>query len=132
MAIIANLTLPDGQATPVNHTFSVIGVKNGVAKWMDKASGIPAGYPSVTYSLREATKAAPAYKVVAKIAVPVLETAASFLVPTEAYRCLLNIDAVMPDRCTEQDRKDLYAYGVALLAHAVLSNGIKNTESIWG
>lgn len=131
MATIANVTLADGQATPVNHTFTARGVKNGVATWKDQSTGVPAGYPTLTYSLRESTKTLPAYKVVAKLAVPKLETSPSFLVPTEAYRMLLNIDAVIPDRCSEQDRKDLYAYGVSLLSNAIMSNGIRNTESIW-
>jgi hypothetical protein len=131
MAIIANMVLADGQATPVNHTFTARGVKNGIATWKDLSGGIPAGYPTVTYSLRESTKATQAMKVKSQIAVPKLETSPSFLVPTEAYRCLLNIDAVLPDRCTDQDRKDLYAYGVSLLAHVVLSGGIKNGDAVW-
>lgn len=132
MAIIANLVLADGQATPVNHTFTPVGTKNAIAIWKDKATGIPAAYPTITYGLREPSKVYPAYKVSTKVALPVLETAPTFLVPTKAYELLLTIEAVLPDRCTDQNRKDLYAYGVNLLANAILSNGIKNTESVWG
>lgn len=132
MAIIANLVLADGQATPVNHTFIPVGVKNAIAQWKDKSSGVPAGYTTITYGLREPSKVYPAYKVSAKVALPVLETSPAFLVPTKAYELLLTIEAVLPDRCTDQNRKDLYAYGVALLGNALLSNGIKNTEGVWG
>lgn len=132
MAAIASIVLADGQATPVNHTFVPVGVKNAVAAWKDKSSGIPAGFPTITYQLREPSKVYPAYKVATRISVPKLETSPSFLVPTKAYECLLSIEAVLPDRCTDQDRKDLYAYGVNLLSNALLQNGIKNTESVWG
>jgi len=132
MAAIATLSLADGQAVPVTHTFTPVGVKNNVAMWKDKLTGIPAGYPTITYQLREPTKVYPAYKVATKIALPTLETAASFLIPTKAYECLLSIEAVLPDRCTDQNRKDLYAFGVNLLANAILSNGVKNTEAVWG
>jgi hypothetical protein len=132
MATIATLSLADGQATPVTHTFTPVGIKNAIATWKDKSGGVPAGYPTITYALREPTKVYPAYKVATKIALPTLETSPSFLVPTKAYECLLSIEAVLPDRCTDQNRKDLYAYGVNLLANAILSNGIKNTEAVWG
>lgn len=132
MAAIANIVIKDGAATPVDHTFTAVGVRNGIASWKDKSTGVPAGFSEITYQLREPSKVYPAYKVNAKIVVPKLETAPVFLVPTKAYELLLKIEAVLPDRCTDQDRKDLYAYGVNLLAHAILSNGIKNTESVWG
>lgn len=138
MAAIANVVLMDGAATPVAHTFTPVGVKNAVATWKDKSLGIPIGFPTLTYSLREPSGSLPAYKAVAKLAVPTLEITSPATstgiqpAPTKAYDCLLNIEAVIPDRATDQNRKDLYAYGVSLLANAILSNGIKNTEAVWG
>lgn len=138
MAAIATVTLMDGQATPVAHTFTPVGVKNAVAVWKDKSVGIPIGFSTLTYSLREPSGSLPAYKLSAKLVVPTLEVTSPSTAtgiqpaPTKAYDCLLNIDAVIPDRATDQNRKDLYAYGVSLLANAILSNGIKNAEAIWG
>lgn len=132
MAAIASLVLADGAATPVNHTFTPVNVVNGVASWKDKSGGVPAGYPQVTLSVREPSKASSTFKVQAKITVPKLETSPNFLVPTEAYRNLMNIDVVMHERCTDQDRKDLYAYGKNLLAHAILGSAIKDVEPVWG
>lgn len=132
MGAISSLVIADGAATPVNHTFTPVNVVNGIATWKDKSSGIPAGFPVITLSVREPTKANPAYKVQTKVTVPKLETSPNFLVPTEAYRNLINMDVVMHERCTEQDRKDLYAYGKNLLAHAILGSAIKDVEPVWG
>lgn len=132
MTVLANITIKNGAATPVDVVFTAIGVRNGVASWKDKSTGIPAGFSEITYSLREPSKAFPAYKMSTKISVPKLEVSPAFLVPTKAYESLLKIEAVLPDRCTAADRADLYAYGVNLLANALLRDGIKNTESVWG
>lgn len=137
MAQIANLVLNDGAATPVAHTFTPNGVKNAIAKWQDRSSGIPVGYPTVTFSLREPTKASKATKIIAKVVVPALEVTSPSTstgiqpAPTKAYECLCNIELVLPERSTQQDRRNLLAYVKNYLASTAMTDAVVDTITIW-
>jgi len=138
MAAIATLTLPDGLATPVNHTFSPVNVINGVAKWSDRSSGIALGYPTVTYSLRQPVKGSRAYKLSMKVWTPILEQTSPSTstgiqpAPTKAYDLLFTIEAILPERSTLQQRKDILAYVKAALSNSVVTNGVNDFESVFG
>lgn len=131
MAAIANLTLADGQATPVNHTFTAKGVRNGVSKWKDQVGGIDAGMPVATFSLRESTTSSPMTKIVMKIRLPVLETDPSFLVPTVAFENFVNIEFATHNLSTLAQRKDLLAFAKNLLATTPMGDSVKDGETIW-
>lgn len=128
MAVIATLALGDGQATPVNHNFTPVGVKNGIAMWKDKASGIPAKYPVLTYSLREPTKALPSHKLTTKITLPGVDA----LTNVKIREAFVNVDVVIPESCTDQERKDLAAFASNFVLSAVFQNGVKTNEAVWG
>jgi len=138
MTAIAALTLADGQATPVNHTFAPVNIDaSGIAKWADRSGGIAIGFPTVTYSMRSPNKTSRNYRLTAKVVVPVLEqTSASTSTgiqpaPTKAYDLLCNVDFVLPERSTLGQRNDLLAYVKNLLGNATLSSGIQNFESVY-
>jgi hypothetical protein len=131
MTTIANMTLADGQASPVNHTFTAKGVRNGLAKWLDQVGGISAGMPIVTFSLREPAKSSPTTKVTMKVRLPTLETSPSFLVPTVAYENFAVIDFVCHQRSTLAERKDLLAFVKNLLATTPMGDSVKDGEAIW-
>jgi len=122
MSAIATLSLNDGQATPVLKTFSPNGTKEGIASWSDRSGGIALGYPTITHSLKTPTKGSRAYKMTAKVVLPILEqTSASTATgiqpaPTLAYNLLANIEFVLPERCTSAQRKDLLAFVKNFLA----------------
>ncbi len=132
MASIANLVLPNDGTGTTPITFTAVGIRDGVASWKNKAGGIAAGYHEVTFSLREPTKAAPAYKVSAKIVVPKLETAAAFVVPTKAFESIVKIDVVIPDRASQEDRDRIFAYASYVLATKMMEDAIRKTESVFG
>lgn len=136
MAAFAALTLADGAATPVNHTFAPVKIDtNGVARWVDKVGGIALGFPTVTLSMRDPNKGSRAYKFTAKVVVPVLEvTSPSTMTgiqpaPTKAYDMLWNIEGVMPERSTLQERKDAFAFVKSFLANAVATAAVNDLES---
>lgn len=131
MSAIANLTLADGQASPVNHTFTAKGVRNGIAKWKDQVGAVEAGMPVATFSLRESTSSSPMTKVTMKIRLPVLETDPSFIVPTVAYENFVNIEFATHQRCTLAERKDLLAFAKNLLATTPMGDSVKDGETIW-
>jgi len=138
MTAIAALTLADGAATPVSHTFSPVNIDQaGVARWADRSGGISLGFPAVSFSMRNPTKASRAYKVTAKVVTPVLEVTSPSTAtgiqpaPTKAYDLVCNIDFVLPERSTVQQRKDLLAYVKNYLANGVITSAINDFEQVY-
>lgn len=138
MTAIAALTLADGQATPVNHTFAPVRItQEGIAQYADRSGGIAIGFPAISVSMREPTKNSRAYKLTMKVVVPTLEqTSASTATgiqpaPTKAYDNFCYIDMVMPERSTLQERKNLVAYVRNLLANGLVTAAVESYESIY-
>ncbi len=138
MTAIAALTLADGQATPVNHTFAPVNIDQaGIAKWADRVGGIAIGYPTITYSLRQPNKGSRSYKLTAKVVVPVLEQTSPSTAtgiqpaPVKAYDLLANVDFVLPERSTLSQRNDLLAYVKNVLGNAIITSGVQNFESVY-
>lgn len=139
MSAIANVVINDGQATPVSHTFAPVTIDaQGVAKWADRSGGISVGFPTLSYSLKNPTGNSKSYKLTAKVMLPVLEQTSPSTAtgiqpaPTVAYNLLANIEMVLPERSTAQDRKNLLAYVKNYLANAtVITAGVENYEAVY-
>lgn len=139
MSAIATMTLNDGKATPVAHTFAPVNVDAaGVAKWADRSGGIALGYPVVTQMLKPpATNGARNYKLTAKIVLPTLELTSPSTAtgiqpaPTKAYDLMFNCELVLPERCTLAERKDLAAYAKNFFASAGFVAAIENFEFVY-
>lgn len=138
MSAIASMTLNDGQATPAAHTFGVVNVDAaGIAKWVDRASGIALGFPQITLSLRQPTKGSRNYKLMAKILVPTLEVTSPSTstgiqpAPTLAYNHLATIEMIMPERGSALERANALAYLKNFLAHANFTNAVSILEPVW-
>jgi len=139
MTAIAALTLNDGAATPVAHTFSPVNIDQaGVARWADRSGGIALGYPVVSFSLRQPTKGSRNYRLTAKVVYPVLEqTSASTATgiqpaPTKAYDLAFNGEFILPERSTQQQRKDLLAFVKNYFANAsVMTAAVEQFESVY-
>lgn len=138
MAAIANIVINDGKSTPVAHTFAPVTIDQaGVAKWADRVGGISIGFPTISYSLKNPNQGSRAYKLVAKVSLPVLEQTSPSTAtgiqpaPTVAYNLLANIELVLPERSTLADRKDLFAFVKNALANAIFTNGVENFEAVY-
>lgn len=139
MTAFANISINDGQATPVAHTFTARRLDAGVAKWQDISGGIAVGFPTLTASLREPIKGSkvPVYKATLKITLPVLEVVNSSTysgitpAPTKAYDVIANVDIIMPERSVLQDRKNIRAYLVNALAQADILSMIQDLNMVY-
>jgi hypothetical protein len=138
MTAIAALTLADGQATPVNHTFSPVNIDaEGVAKWADRSGGIALGFPIVSYTIRNPTKSNRNYKLTLRVVTPVLEVTSPSTAtgiqpaPTKAYDLTAFTEIVLPERSTLAERNNLIAYMKNYLANAVVTSGVQNFESVY-
>lgn len=138
MTAIAALTLNDGQASPVAHTFNPVNIDSaGVAKWADRVGGIALGYPVITMSVRNPTAGNRNYKLTIKVVTPVLEITSPSTgtgiqpAPTKAYDLTSVTEIVLPERSTLAQRKDLIAFHRNLFANAVVTNAVQDFESIY-
>lgn len=138
MSALAAIALMDAAATPVSHTFSPVMIdSNGIATYTDRASGIALGFPRLTLSMRPPTKTNRNYRLTLKLATPVLEVTSPNTAtgiqpgPTLAYSPLVNIEFVLPERSSLQNRKDILAYAKGLLAHAVVTAAVQDFESVY-
>lgn len=139
MATQANLVVNDGQTTPAAHTFGAAGADPlGVARWYDRSGGIALGFPQLNFSMKVPSKSSRNFRIIAQVVIPVLEqTSASTATgiqpaPTKAYDLRSNIEFVLPERSTLQQRKDLLAYVKNYLANStVWTAAVENFEPVW-
>lgn len=147
MPALAALTVNDGQATPVAHTFSPVRLdEKGVASFYDRSGGIAIGFPRLTFSLREPVFTAKpgadsngkrVYKAVLTIDVPTLESTSAATgtgiapAPTVAYDTAARIEMFLPERCTLANRNDLLAYIGNALSNATLKGAVQNLEAFY-
>lgn len=142
MPALASLVVNDGQATPVAHTFTPLSIDtNGVATFVDRASGIPIGFAKLDLSLRNPPSAQAGqnstgrvYKATIRLFVPTLEqTSASTSTgiqpaPTKAFDHVANLQFFLPERGTTQNRADLLALVSNLLGDAAVKTVLTELE----
>lgn len=125
MAAIANIVLADALGTPVNHTFEPAKASADYALWEDRSAAYYVGYNRLSMMLKRPTagKKVGDRNIRAKIVVetPKLENTTNSTIsgiapaPTVSYRLSANMEFVLPERCSLQDRKDIRKYAQVLL-----------------
>lgn len=136
MTAFADLTLNDGLATPVAHTFKARRIDGIVAKYQDISGGISIGFPTILVSSREPVNGNDNFKVVTKVNLPVLETisgssyAGVVAAPQLAYTLAYSAEWILPGRSTLAARKDLLAYVKNLMASAVVTALIQDQDFV--
>ena len=130
MAAIANLVLADGQATPVNKTFTPMDCTSELATWTDRSSGIAIGMPNVTMSVITGKESV---RVLGKVSLPILETISGSdggytPSPKVAYTVMAKAELVLPNRSTLQNRKDVQAFLKNFITNAVVTKAVEEFE----
>lgn len=142
MAIRANISINDGQATPVSHTFNpnsgdgnVPG--SSIISFEDRSGGVMVGFPVLQITVRKPTRQLRNTKVSLMIKRPVLEVVSNSTVsgiapaPTPAYDVVFKGDFTLPERSDLASRKDILAYARNALAHAVMTSAIQDLDAPW-
>lgn len=106
------LQLNDAQASPVAHNFVPSGVVNGIATWHEKTASVLAGYFKLTFSMKFPTNGKDPIRHQLKLVVPtaVTETLNSVNYVKVVRTALVNVDVVIPQDSTLQERKDIASY----------------------
>lgn len=140
------LTINDGQATPVAHTFSPAGLdqSSNLALYADRSTGTAIGFPTV--SLRLTAPKGPStgtksdaervYRVSAIVRVPMLETlgtndAGLTPPPTVAFLAVGKVEFTLPERSSLAHRKDILAYVKNLLGQSVVTSLVQDLEPVF-
>lgn len=135
MTAFADITINDGKATPVAHTFKVKLNDNMVSLWEDRVNGVPLGYALVRLTTKDT---ASVRKINVAITVPTLEAVsganpAGFTpAPRVAYTHRFNGEFIMPQRGSTAERVDLLAYAKNFLALSLSTAVITTGEEITG
>jgi hypothetical protein len=140
MASQANLSINDGQATPVAHTFYTNGagwsdsLKGILASWVDRSQAAAVGYWKASLSFKEPAKGEKNYRVAFKTEVPVLEnvtnstTSGIAPAPTVAYNPISTTTFSIPERSTLAARKDQLAIHRNGLALSIITSAVQDLE----
>jgi hypothetical protein len=138
MAAQGNLVLANGEASPVNKTFTPNGVIKApdgsqLASYEDKTGGIAIGFPAISVSVRRSSVKTDVDK---RITLPTLEVISGSdggytPSPKIAYSHFAREQFVLPARGTTAERKNLLAFSKNLNADAVMTNAVWNLEPVW-
>nr|QDH90883.1 MAG: hypothetical protein H2Rhizo32546e2411_000002 [Leviviridae sp.] len=146
MPALAAITINDGAATPLAHTFNPSGPdKNGVNYFYDRSGGIAVGFPIVSIDLKEpkpvsaggVSAASRVYRATVKVVYPILEVTSPTTgtgiqpAPTKSYDMMFRGEFILPERSTLQNRKDIFAFAKNILANANVTSLVQDLESIY-
>jgi hypothetical protein len=120
----------------VDSTLNPEGINpQGVASWVDRVGGIAIGYPKLTMSVRQPTKASRIYKVTVKLVLPTLEQTSPSTAtgiqpaPTKAYDCACVMEFFLPERSTLAERQKLFSNIASLFVRTINANDGTPTDS---
>lgn len=129
MPAIAAMTINDGLATPVAHTFSPQTTSGSKAQWADRSPSIPAGYRTISHELADPNGTRTVHKVTLGFMIPVVATVdgSDTVVRYNSAQVTLNVNP----QSTLQERKDLLAYVANTLGNANVKTSVENLEPFY-
>jgi len=141
MPAFGNLTLADGQTTPVNHTFYATDQNPlGVFNYVEQTASSAIGYLRLAWSLRSpvagqrVSSSDRVYKAKQTLKVPTMESTSAATgsgippAPTVAYWHSSSVEYTIPERGTLQERKDLHAYTRNGIGHADFTTQVTSLQ----
>lgn len=138
MAARGNITLTDAESTPINRVYKPSQNRPGdPLSWRDSMQTIYAGQAKLTLVQRMADAKAKTTKVQWRLETPILEQTSPSTstgiqpAPTVAYIPLVELDFVLPDRATLQDRKNLLSMVRDLIDEAIVTSQVHDLDMIY-
>jgi hypothetical protein len=134
MSAIAAITINDGQATPVAHTFNPIQTDPASYRENGSASTPVIGQPAIDINIKQASGSDAVNRAKVSLRFPVLETvsgesyAGYVAAPKVAYFLQANVEFLLPNRSTLAQRKDLRVLLMNALANAQIVSVVDSLE----
>lgn len=135
MATFANLTINDGKATPVAHTFSAKTCIGRTAIWEDRVTGIPIAYPKLSLTTKDSDVVR---RVNMSLSLPVLKqingvndqgyTPAASV--SHSYKG--SIELLLPQIGTQAERNDFIAYMTNAFNQTLIKAVMKDGDEVVG
>jgi hypothetical protein len=129
---MASLTLADGQATPVSHTFGVGTVQGSQdqletkATWYERNASILSGYFRLTHAIRQPASSKQSARLIATLSVPVVTTVNG--VPTVVRTSSLKLECNFAQDSTAQERWDMISYLLSFAGKTEFKTSVQNME----
>jgi hypothetical protein len=129
MPAIAALTINDGLAVPVAHTFNPVTTDGSKASFADRSPTIPAGFRQISHEVLPPSGNRTTHKITAGYMNPTVATVngVDAVVRYSSAQVILNIHP----EATLQERKDLLAYVANSLGLASWKTSIENLEPFY-
>jgi hypothetical protein len=130
----APIVIADGASTPVNHTFNPESVVGRLATFQEVTSGVPVGYPKLTFSTKAPSSSDGAWTVQLRLTQPKVITTTDTTgktVTSVDYTNLADLTFKVSARSTLQERKDLRVLLDSALKNALLVQAADGLESFW-
>lgn len=129
------ITVKDGAATPTDHVFAPTAINSdNIAIFKERVGASAVGYPTITWSVRTPGKGSTNYKVTGKLTVPKVVTSTGSdgkTVTSIDYTNLANIEFVVSEKSSKQERKDLRVLASNLLVNSAIVATVDDLESFW-
>lgn len=129
MPAIAALTINDGAASPVAHTFSPVTTTGSKAEWADRSPVTPAGYRKIQHEVLPPSGQRTVHKISIGAYNPTeaVVDGSTVVARSTSAQVILNF----PPESTTQERKDTLAYVVNFLNNASVKTSIENIEPFY-
>jgi hypothetical protein len=126
MPQITALTIDDGAATPVAHTFGPVTTNGSKAKFADRSAGVASGYRTIEDEVRLATTPTGANRRVINFMLPVTAVVdgVTKVVRYNSAQVILN----QAQDATEQENKDQLAYVKNYIDNALVKAAVPQNE----
>lgn len=125
----AAIVLADGQATPVNVTFSPERVSPDLSTFSDKSGGVAIGFKRLTLSTLFTNSKRKVNRSRLAIDLPVISVVNG--VSVVAYTLRANVEIILPDASTDADRKNLYAFLYNGLNHSLIKPALRDMDPLF-
>lgn len=128
MTQATNITIDNGEAAPVAKTFSVVKINPEMSIFSDRSSGVPVGFPTLNVSTKLDTSNAVS-RTTYSVMLPVTATVNGQLSVARVLRA--KVEYILPNDCTDSERKDLDAFVRNGLAHSVIQAAMRDFDPLY-
>lgn len=142
MAALAAVTAIDGETTPVNHSFTPLGPDKDGIQWFEQTTPAPANALAakrVSVSIKRAVPGKQqngVARLILRLWYPVMETLSTsdsgiIPPPTVAYQLYAEVRYVIPERSTEQERKNLRVLLINFGASGIITDVLQKLQPLY-
>jgi hypothetical protein len=129
MPSASSITLADGQATPVNHTFDPLSVTPSQSLLVDKSSVTSGGMNQLIVGLDPSKSSRRTNRVSIRFNMPIEQTVSG--VTEVAYTARFSADVILPDQMTQAERDDMGAFIKNALSDSVVNAIITDLDPLY-